>query len=141
MCKRSAFYLSIAIAACALMPGIAPSMAGDHDGGSRPRFADDYAGYHLRPPYYLPGLGWHYPPKGSRNRALYFGYHFHEPARPLTVYDIRMPVASHRPDVRYGAAASAHVEWCYARYRSYRASDNTFQPFRGLRKQCWSPYS
>ncbi|TPN81518.1 BA14K family protein [Mesorhizobium sp. CU2] len=35
----------------------------------------------------------------------------------------------------------AHVEWCYDRYRSYRAWDNTFQPNYGPRKQCWSPYS
>jgi hypothetical protein len=35
---------------------------------------------------------------------------------------------------------SAHVEWCYNRYRSYRASDNTFQPYNGPRQQCYSPY-
>lgn len=35
----------------------------------------------------------------------------------------------------------AHVQWCYDRYRSYRASDNTFQPYNGPRRQCYSPYS
>jgi hypothetical protein len=35
---------------------------------------------------------------------------------------------------------SAHVQWCYDHYRSYRASDNTFQPYNGPRKQCRSPY-
>ncbi|CAN7569920.1 BA14K family protein [Mesorhizobium amorphae] len=34
----------------------------------------------------------------------------------------------------------AHVQWCYDRYRSYRASDNTFQPYDGPRQQCYSPY-
>ncbi|AZO30558.1 MULTISPECIES: BA14K family protein [Mesorhizobium] len=34
----------------------------------------------------------------------------------------------------------AHVQWCYDRYRSYRASDNTFQPNSGPRRQCVSPY-
>jgi hypothetical protein len=34
----------------------------------------------------------------------------------------------------------SHVDWCYDRYRSYRASDNTFQPYRGGRRQCNSPY-
>ncbi|MFC6486905.1 BA14K family protein [Nitratireductor sp. GCM10026969] len=34
----------------------------------------------------------------------------------------------------------AHVGWCYDRYRSYRASDNTFQPYNGPRRQCVSPY-
>lgn len=34
----------------------------------------------------------------------------------------------------------AHMQWCYDRYRSYRASDNTFQPNYGPRRQCNSPY-
>lgn len=34
---------------------------------------------------------------------------------------------------------NAHVAWCEHRYRSYRASDNTFQPNRGPRQQCISP--
>ncbi len=40
----------------------------------------------------------------------------------------------------YRGGGSAHVQWCYDRYRSYRASDNTFQPYHGPRKQCYSPY-
>ncbi|MCV0395153.1 MAG: BA14K family protein [Rhizobiaceae bacterium] len=39
---------------------------------------------------------------------------------------------------RYG---DAHVRWCYDRWRSYRASDNTYQPYNGPRRQCVSPYS
>lgn len=41
----------------------------------------------------------------------------------------------------YRGGSSAHVRWCYNRYRSYRAWDNTFQPYNGPRQQCWSPYS
>lgn len=41
----------------------------------------------------------------------------------------------------YRSGASAHVQWCYDRYRSYRAWDNSFQPYNGPRRQCWSPYS
>ena len=37
-------------------------------------------------------------------------------------------------------AGNAHVQWCYDRYRSYRAYDNTFQPYDGPRRQCYSPY-
>lgn len=37
-------------------------------------------------------------------------------------------------------AGNAHVQWCYGHYRSYRASDNTFQPYNGPRRQCHSPY-
>jgi len=32
------------------------------------------------------------------------------------------------------------VRWCDNRYRSYRASDNSFQPYNGPRRQCRSPY-
>jgi len=37
--------------------------------------------------------------------------------------------------------SSAHVEWCYNRYRSYRARDNSFKPNYGPRQQCFSPFS
>jgi hypothetical protein len=38
-------------------------------------------------------------------------------------------------------AGNAHVQWCYDRWRSYRAYDNTYQPYNGPRRQCISPYS
>jgi hypothetical protein len=41
----------------------------------------------------------------------------------------------------YNYGGNSHVSWCYDRYRSYRASDNTFQPYNGPRQQCYSPYS
>lgn len=34
----------------------------------------------------------------------------------------------------------AHHGWCSTRYRSYRSSDGTFQPYHGPRKACISPY-
>lgn len=34
---------------------------------------------------------------------------------------------------------SAHVSWCASRYKTYRASDNTYQPTSGPRRQCVSP--
>ena len=37
-------------------------------------------------------------------------------------------------------SGDSHVSWCYDRYRSYRASDNTYQPLNGPRRQCYSPY-
>ena len=42
----------------------------------------------------------------------------------------------HRRDV----AIDMHIDWCYDRYRSYRESDNTYQPYQGRRRQCHSPY-
>ncbi len=41
---------------------------------------------------------------------------------------------------RYVNSGNAHVNWCYSRYRSYRAYDDTFQPNYGPRRQCVSPY-
>lgn len=34
-----------------------------------------------------------------------------------------------------------HLRWCEDRYRSFRASDNSFQPYNGPRQQCISPYN
>lgn len=41
---------------------------------------------------------------------------------------------------RYYRTGGSHADWCYARYRSYRAYDNTFQPYNGRRRQCISSY-
>jgi hypothetical protein len=35
---------------------------------------------------------------------------------------------------------SSHVAWCYDRWLTYRAWDNTYQPLYGPRRQCRSPY-
>lgn len=69
--------------------------------------------------------GWWFPPAAFIAGAIVGGAIASQPA---PVY--RQP--------RYN---SAHVEWCYDRYRSYRAADNTFQPNYGPRQLCISPYS
>jgi hypothetical protein len=60
-------------------------------------------------------------------------------------YDGYYDVPVYRPRVIqrrvYRSGGGAHVEWCYNRYRSYRAWDNTFQPYNGPRQLCYSPYS
>ncbi|WP_333826340.1 BA14K family protein [Pararhodobacter sp.] len=33
-----------------------------------------------------------------------------------------------------------HVDWCHNRWRSYRVSDNSYQPYNGPRRVCMSPY-
>jgi len=33
-----------------------------------------------------------------------------------------------------------HVDWCSGRYNTYRAQDNSYQPYSGARQQCRSPY-
>lgn len=34
---------------------------------------------------------------------------------------------------------STHIDSCYDHYRSYRAYDNTYQPYNGPRRPCYSP--
>ena len=46
-----------------------------------------------------------------------------------------------RPVYRDRGGSSAHIEWCYSKYRSYRSSDDTYQPYRGGRRYCNSPYN
>ena len=88
----------------------------------------DYAWYrgHRGYRYYRPGY------------REYNGFWF-----PLAAFAAGAIVGSavNQPDVVYRGSGSAHVQWCYDRYRSYRAYDNTFQPYNGPRKQCYSPYS
>jgi hypothetical protein len=60
-------------------------------------------------------------------------------ARPVVVAPApRAVVVAPAPVARLTAA---HIRWCHATYVSYRASDNTYQPHGGPRRQCWSPYS
>lgn len=68
--------------------------------------------------------GWQRPPYYHRGP----GIEFH--IAPAPRY---RPRPSHR-------LTQAHYRWCQARYRSYRAWDNTFQPYNGPRRQCISPY-
>ncbi|KAB2690846.1 BA14K family protein [Brucella pseudogrignonensis] len=75
-----------------------------------PRYRDGYR--HYRPHY----RNWGPPPR----------YRHHPPR--------------YRPAPIYRGGGNAHVRWCYNRYRSYRAYDNTFQPNYGPRRQCYSPY-
>jgi hypothetical protein len=67
-----------------------------------------------------------------RGSGVYFGLGFGGPAYRTYVEPRRY--------YRAGRLSRAHVQWCYNRYRSYRAYDNTFQPYNGPRQQCYSPY-
>lgn len=88
-----------------------------------------------------------------RNRDWDRGYrgggYYYRDRGPTIYYDVQ---PSYRyvepryvaPAPRYAPArglSRAHVDWCHARWRSYRAYDNTYQPYNGPRRQCYSPYS
>jgi hypothetical protein len=64
-------------------------------------------------------------------------------------FDVPTPRYSGQRRIRGNAAISGsnrpggvanHVDWCAAHYRSYRAWDDTFQPFHGQRRPCLSPF-
>lgn len=49
--------------------------------------------------------------------------------------------AINNPPHRGQVVTSRHIQWCSDRYRTYRASDNTYVPRVGVRAYCNSPYS
>ncbi len=115
-------------------------------------------GYYGRPGGYYPGYRPAYRPAyrpgwygGYRGYTYYRpGYrHYNGYWYPLAAFGagaiIGGAIASQpryvEPAPRYVVpAGSSHVAWCQQRYRSYRAYDNTFQPYNGPRQQCVSPY-
>ncbi|MGB3387422.1 MAG: BA14K family protein [Pseudaminobacter sp.] len=84
----------------------------------------------------------HYRPRYYRDPGVYLGFGWGVPSyryiEPGYRYVRPRYVAPRYNRVRM---SQAHVNWCYNRYRSYRAYDNTFQPYNGPRRQCYSPYS
>lgn len=64
--------------------------------------------------------------------------------RPTVYFDLdlapRRYYVEPRRQYRVSGLSRAHVAWCHDRYRSYRAWDNSFQPYHGPRQQCYSPY-
>ena len=54
---------------------------------------------------------------------------------------VYQPVYRHRPyRPAYRALPGRHVAYCQGRYRSYDVRTDTFQPNRGPRRACISPY-
>lgn len=84
----------------------------------------------------------------DHRRGYYRGYRGHRERRPHHRYHngYWYPLAAFAAGAIIGGATqarpsgSSHVQWCANRYRSYRTSDNTFQPYNGPRRQCVSPY-
>jgi len=83
------------------------------------------------------GHGYHNGYRGYRHKRPGYrqqnGFWF-----PLAAFGLGAIIGGSVAGNNYG---NAHVQWCYNRYRSYRAYDNTFQPYNGPRRACYSPYS
>lgn len=96
--------------------------------------------------HYSSGRGYYRGHRGYTQRRRGYRYHdgyWYPPAAFIAGAIIGGAIAAQpgpsAPSGSYHYGPS-HVEWCFGRYRSYRASDNTFQPYDGRRRQCRSPY-
>lgn len=69
------------------------------------------------------------------------GYRYHRPGYRRHVDGFWYPATVFSLGVVIGAQPMhrSHVRWCRDRYRSYRVSDDTFQPNDGPRRRCISP--
>lgn len=94
--------------------------------GDRRGYWRGHRGYRAQRPGYRYHGGYWYPPAAFIAGAIVGGA-----AAAAT--------APRAPGGSYYYSPS-HVEWCMGQYRSYRASDNSFQPYNGPRRQCRSPY-
>ncbi|WP_252929268.1 BA14K family protein [Aliihoeflea sp. 40Bstr573] len=78
--------------------------------------------------YPLDDASWFYPPHpAAETYGTAYGY-------------AGRRVIAAPPSSVPSALPFSHVNWCNARYASYRATDNTFLPPRGGRRTCVSPY-
>lgn len=89
-------------------------------GYERPGYYRGYRGYRHHRPGYRQHNGWWFPPAAFIAGAIIGG-----------------GMANQQPH----RLSAAHVRWCQERWRSYRVSDNSYQPFNGPRRACVSPYS
>lgn len=99
-----------------------PSWSRWHD--PHGRFAGYFYGFNdvyglgrplLRPRHGTRSFYWRYQPEHTYQRAMPRAYPGHN-------------------------ARAAHLAWCSKKYCSYRAGDNSFQPYKGPRRRCVSPY-
>lgn len=66
----------------------------------------------------------------------YRSYHHRHYQKPRRAYRQHRRRYDAPRRARRSNYSSAHVRYCYNRYRSYRAYDNTYQPYHGPRRQC-----
>lgn len=72
--------------------------------------------------------GWWFPPAAFVAGAIIGGAIANQPA-------VAAP-----PVYAPARLSAAHVNWCQNRWKSYRVSDNSYQPLNGPRQACVSPY-
>ncbi|MEM5471976.1 BA14K family protein [Hoeflea sp. AS60] len=91
--------------------------------------------HHNKRGYYNGHRGYRQQRRGYRE---YNGYWF-----PPSAFSFGVIIGGQNrgfSNVRPGYTNPQHVRWCESQYRSYRARDNSFQPYHGPRRQCSSPF-
>jgi len=119
------------VAAAPIQPLIQPAIqqTGEQPAGLTEvqyRHHNRYYRRHHRP-HYRPHYRPHHRPGYRRHNGWWY------PMAAFTAGAIIGSAVSQPP------RGSAHVRWCASRYKTYRASDNTYQPTSGPRRQCVSP--
>jgi|GEM_PF-1070068 hypothetical protein len=109
-----------------------------HRRGVRPRYDD-------RPRYDRRYHGDRYrSPRGAYRHRYTDGYYYANPWWSLGLgfgaVIAPEPVRPHRVRPVAPRSASAHVDWCFDRYRSYNPRSDTFTGFDGVVRRCRSPY-
>jgi hypothetical protein len=91
-------------------------------------------GWHHGGGYY--GGGWHHR---GWHHGYYRGGYYNDGGAwvPLAAFAAGAIIAGAASHPAYRTRAyHSHASWCASRYRTYRASDNTYQPTSGPRRQC-----
>ncbi|MEZ2126540.1 MULTISPECIES: BA14K family protein [unclassified Sinorhizobium] len=139
--KLAVLALSAIVTATSIIPSYAIPMPQPDLGGARVAGVQEVQYYHHRPP---PRRGWYHGHRGYDHYRP--GYRRHSDGwwYPLAAFGagaiIGGAIASQPSRPAEAGINPRHTDWCYSRYRSYRAYDNTFQPNYGPRRQCYSPY-
>lgn len=87
--------------------------------------------------------GWHNGHRGYREHRRGYKRHSDGWWYPLAAFGAGAVLGGALNNQRPAARGydNRHYQWCSSRYRTYRASDNTYVPSVGRRAVCNSPYS
>jgi hypothetical protein len=132
--------LGLLMAVTAVLPATAmPMLVQPIAGQKSPQVSEveqvQYRRY--RPGYWNGHRGYHGYHRGYRRHNDGYWY-------PLAAFGagaiIGGAIASQPRRPAYAGINPRHYDWCASRYRTYRASDNTYVPRAGVRAVCTSPY-
>ena len=89
--------------------------------------------YDRRDYYYHRGYSGHH---GYYYRDYDRGYYHHHSDTGAVLGGLALGMIVGGVIAQSQAHRGSHAQWCYSRYRSYRAWDNTYQPLSGPRRPC-----